>query len=335
MNRVIPHLRPWIIPEDEAAVSQALSERAVCHWLYAEKLSRMLCEYSGYANCRLYASGTLAMRAALQYLRVPPGSCLGIPAFTCEGVLFSVMTAGYRPYVIDCDKNGLMDAEVAMAAYDKGKVQACIAVHQFGLINCEMESLADKMPVIEDCSHVPPKQYLPGSKAICGSLEGTKLIGAGEGGYFLFNGPDDEGDIEKIANRALGNRLSDLISSLAIGQIARLDKNLEKRAAIAEHYKKASSLQVLTDDNRVAWFRFILELDSTASVQHLINDAAQHCITLRRPIMPYPLHHYVKGFETQCHGAEKLWGNTVSIPLYPDLTDLEIDRITNFLQFYL
>ncbi len=335
MNHIIPHLRSWIIPEDEAALSRALSEKAVCHWQYAEKLSNMLCSYSCFSNCHLYASGTLALRASLQYLRIPPGSGVGIPSFTCEGVLFSVITAGYNPYVIDCDKNGLMNAELAMAACNQRKVRAFIAVHQFGLINRELESLADCVPVIEDCSHVPPKRYLHGSKAICGSLEGTKLIGAGEGGYFLFNGPDDNDGIEMIANRKLGGRLSDLMSVLAICQMVRLDINLERRTAIAKRYEQTTSLKVLTDDSRAAWFRFIIEFDSNTSVQQFIDDAALSGITFRRPIMPSPLHHYITDFKEQCPNAEKLWKTTVSIPIYPDLTDLEVDQVTKFLQKYL
>lgn len=326
MNPIIPHLRPWILKEDINAVNSALSEKSVCSWHYAEKLSEALEEYSGFESCRLYASGTLALRAALLHSDIPEGSGIGIPSFTCKGVLYGVLAAGYRPFIIDCDDAGLMNGDVALMAFEDGHISACIAVHQFGLVNRSIEHLTDSMTVIEDCSHVPPKKYLSGSKGVFGSLEGTKLLGAGEGGYLLLDSyhPD-------AADMILGNRLSDIIAVLALCQLKRLNENIQKRESIALKYKKALKGFQPIYGERAAWFRFLLRMDSLDSVNELIEEAEQKGITLRRPIMPCSLHKYVNEFIDRCPNTEKLWETVVSIPLYPDLTESEIDIITQFL----
>ena len=117
MMTAIPHLRPWILPEDRKAVDRALSEKSVSSWHYAEILSKELENYAGFGNCRLFSSGTLALRAALLCSGIPEGSGVGIPSFTCSGVLSGVITAGFRPCVIDCDDSGLMSVDQVLEAF--------------------------------------------------------------------------------------------------------------------------------------------------------------------------------------------------------------------------
>ena len=330
---VIPHLRPWILPEDREAVDSVLCEKSVCSWQYADMLSKAFKDYSGFDNCHLFASGTLALRAALLHADIPEGSGVGIPSFTCSGVLHGVLTAGYKPFVIDCDDYGLMDGNGALKAYHDGLINACIAVHQFGLINRSAEPLTGCIPVIEDCSHVPPTRYLEGSRGIFGSLEGTKLLGAGEGGYLLVDTQNQSENTVEKAHANLGNRLSDIIAVLALRQLSRIDENIRKRESIADKYKKVLKNIHPVDGERGAWFRFLLRMDSANSAQVLIEDAEGKGITIRRPVMPHCLHKYIDEFKDKCPNSDRLWERIVSIPIFPDLTESEIGHITRFLEF--
>ncbi len=328
MKELIPHLRPWILPGDIEVVKNALTEKSVCHWKYAESLIEILKKYTGFEKCFLYSSGTLALRAALLSLNLPQESAVGIPSFTCKGLLVSVLSAGYQPFILDCDNNGLLSAGELAKALSRSQIQAVVAVHQFGLINHEIEEFTSAIPVIEDCSHVPPKQYLKQSQAIFGSLEGTKLLGAGEGGYLLLN----NADIGVRTNLELEARLSDVIAVLVLSQLKRLAENVAKRESIAKKYCDAIGLSQVTNGERIVWFRFLLRMDSLGSIIGLINNAAMEGITLRQPIMPYPLHKYLNEFKDKCPNTEKLWQSLVSIPLFPDLKTDEVDSIVNFLE---
>lgn len=332
MKSTIPHLRPWIIPDDVDAVNQALIEKSVCHWQYAEKFSHALCIYSGISVCHLFSSGTLALRAALRRLDLHPKSKIGIPSFTCDGVLRAVISAGYKPYIIDCDDSGLMNGEIALDACNRNNIQACIAVHQFGLINNALQPLAEFIPVIEDCSHVPPKRYVKRSVAVCGSLEGTKLIGAGEGGYILHDESEHENNKVIDADLSMGGRLSDLISSLAVRQVARLEENIKRRDSIAQCYLSASTMKPITNSGRVVWFRYLLDLGTEAVIESFMKEADAQGIIVRRPIMPQPLHRYLDEFNNSCPVTDQLWAELVSIPIYPDLSEDETKRVACFLE---
>ena len=332
MMTAIPHLRPWILPEDRKAVDRALSEKSVCSFHYAEMLSKELESYAGFGTCRLFSSGTLALRAALLCSGIPEGSGVGIPSFTCSGVLGGVLTAGLRPYVIDCDDSGLMSADHALEAFKNGHIGACCAVHQFGLINRSVESLTGFMPVFEDCSHVLPKRYLNGSRGIFGSLEGTKLLGAGEGGYLILDVHCRQGDAVRNIHINLGGRLSDIIAVLALKQLDRIEENILKRESIAVMYKKVLHSIVPVDGERGTWFRFLLTMDSMDQTDDIIKKAGEAGITLRRPVMPHCLHKYIDEYRDKCPNSDRLWERMVSLPMYPDLTGSEIERITQFLK---
>jgi perosamine synthetase len=321
MKPTISHSRPWILPQDIDAVNQALAEKAICHWQYAEELASSIAKYSGMTGCHLYSSGTLALRASLGLLKIPRKSAIGIPSFTCDGVLRGVIAAGYEPYIIDCDDYGLLNLDLALEACERGHIQACVIVHQFGLVNTRLESLCEYVPVIEDCSHVPPGQYLKNSFAVFGSLEGTKFIGGGEGGYLLQSEIITEVDLINAANILLGDRMSDLLSVLALCQIARIKENIENRSRIAKLYQEALWTQPINSEGRIVWFRFLIDLKNIKNVDFFINEASNSGITVRRPIMPHPLNGYFVEMQKSCPIAHRLWQQTVSLPIYPDMTD--------------
>jgi dTDP-4-amino-4,6-dideoxygalactose transaminase len=281
--------------------------------------------YSKLPYADLYASGTLALRAGILSANLKKGSGVGIPSFTCPDVLQAVVSAAHRPVVLDCDENGLLSKKEVLKALKQKKIRMAVAVHQFGLMNHELEDLCRLLPVLEDCSHVPPKAYLKGSLGVMGSFEGTKFLGAGEGGYLLLRQkPKDD------AVMTLGNRMSDLLAVLAMEQLRRIRENCRKRDAIARQYRAALQSGRVLEGKRAAWFRFLIDLGSEKHLKAFIAGAARKKITVRRPIMPYPLHR--QAGTGNCPHAEQLWKTLVSVPLYPDLNPSEIREIVSFLK---
>lgn len=324
---MIPHSRPFIDSRDIEVIAGALQERSISSYHYANLLQERLKEISQFENCLLFATGTLALRSALLTTGLTPGSGIAIPSFTCPDLITAVVAAGYHPVIVDCNCSGLLNAEKVLEAYDHKTVHGAIAVHQFGLLNMEMEHLTAVMPVVEDCCHVPPKAYLRGSRAVIGSFEGTKLLGAGEGGYLLLH----ELQVTDINNALLlGNRLSDLVAVLALKQLDRLDQNLERRSVLASEYAKHIAHYRIINTARAAWFRFLVRTDSQENVLKLIELSQEQGITLRRPIMPDPLHRLLGYSDKDFPFATSLWECLVSIPIYPDMTDTEKDRILRF-----
>jgi UDP-4-amino-4-deoxy-L-arabinose-oxoglutarate aminotransferase len=322
---MIPHSRPWILEQDARAVRKALDEKAVCCWKYADPLKRKLIQISGLPCADLYASGTLALRAGIKRVGLPAGSRIGIPSYTCQDVMFGVMDAGCQPVVLDCDRFGLMSDDAAAKAFKQKRIQALISVHQFGLINRSIEKLCVHLPVLEDCSHVPPRAFLRGSAGIFGSFEGTKFLGAGEGGYLLLRQktkPEETAPEPRAC-------LSDLMSVIAFNQLKRMEENIKRRQKIADQYRALRLPYEVIDGERAVWFRFLLRIESKKELSDILRKAQHKGIALRRPVMPYPLHRYQKSV---CFQAEKNWEQFVSIPIYPDLRRSEVHNVCSFLK---
>ncbi|OPY62543.1 MAG: UDP-4-amino-4-deoxy-L-arabinose--oxoglutarate aminotransferase [Pelotomaculum sp. PtaU1.Bin065] len=338
MQSLIPHSRPWIKPDDRCAVDSLLRERAVSDWKYTPVLAQMLCEYSGLPKARLYATGTLALAAALKSLELSLGSGIGIPSYTCSNVLEAVVIAGYTPIVLDCRQDATISETAISEAISKGKVKAVIAVHQFGLFASGAKNFCNEIQVIEDCSHVPPRQYLPGSYAVCGSLEGTKLLGSGEGGYLLGKGSRIERFLEMSGQdiyNSYGARLSDIIACIAINQLNRIEENLKRREKIATNYTKScTSLGInMISGERISWFRFLIKAKDEKELARWLEIGEKMNICLLRPIMPKPLHALLPGIgEKNCPISEELYQTTLSIPIYPDLSVDDRSHIIKFLR---
>lgn len=322
----IPHSSPWLQPEDLAAVQETLRAGQVCSWRTKDRLRDALAAHAQAACCQLFATGSLALTAAIRALNLPPGSAVGVPSFTCPDVAWAVTAAGLTPLVLDCAENGVLSTRETLEAAAQGRIAAAIAVHQFGVVDQSLERLCPVLPVIEDCSHVPPRFWLAGSVAAAGSMEGTKLLGAGEGGYLLLR-PDMPGEPPTSAQ---GARLADPLAALALRQLERLDQNLSRRAENAARYAEAVAPRRITGAQKACWFRFVLRADGPREVAALLQRAAGHGIALRRPVMPLPLHSLLP---EQAHApmAQAHFEASVSVPVHPALAQEDLDRVVQFL----
>lgn len=326
---MIPHSCPWVLPEDKKAVLAALDEKRVCTWHKAKLLVDRIAVSAGAGECELYATGTLALCAALRDLNLPQGSGVGMPSFTCSDVLRGILAAGLNPVILDCDEQGLVSFAAVAHSYKQGKIKAMVCVHQFGLL-CRKRPGFEGLPVVEDCSHVPPGFYYSDSVSAFGSMEGTKLIGVGEGGYYLRRKKADSRNFAISLN--IGDRLSDVLAVLALNQLDRLKENLERRAELARHYIACCHRGRILDGERAAFFRFLLELESKNNADQLIVDAEAAGISVKRPIMPAPVHRLWSGVAYKCPNADILWERVVSVPLYPALSKEEEGHVARFLE---
>ena len=271
-------------------------------------------------SCQLFGSGRMALAAALRNLKMEPGQGVAIPAYSCPDVAVAVRMAGLEPVPVDCTEAGLTDVAAVTTLARDGVVSATVAVHLFGLVDEGVAALTELLPVVEDTSHVPPGRHVPGSAAVAGSLEATKLIGAGEGGYLLADEIEDA--------RELGARISDLSAYIGSRQLERLDENLSRRESIAKRYAATISPWQAGHPGRKAWFRFVVHAKDSHTVDKIIEAGAKRGISLRRPIATLPVD---PPLETEYPNSHSLLARLVSIPLLPDLKDEEIYRVVIFL----
>ncbi len=120
-------------------------------------------------------------------------------------------------------------------------------------------------------------------------------------------------------------KMTDIQAAIGLSQLARLENFIRRRQTIAEKYHRAFrdfSLQLPPRDPGHIYFRFVIDL--VTGVNSWIQAAAVKKITCSLPVHK-PLHRLLK-LEGYPH-TEQAWLQSISVPIYPSLTEKEHDRI--------
>jgi perosamine synthetase len=136
--------------------------------------------------------------------------------------------------------------------------------------------------------------------------------------------------LERIRSIAAREReqLSDLAAALGRSQLARYPAFLTRRRALADRYFEALSDVIAVLPHRVrersVFFRFPLR--SAGNFEELRAGFSQDGVQVRRGVDTL-LHRSLALDGSRFPGAERAFRETLSIPLYPALTDDEAARV--------
>lgn len=335
----IPHNRPLVTDEDRAAVAAVLMTGQLAQGVEIAGLERDFNHMmAGGASCAV-ASGTAALFLALKGLDVGPGHTVAIPTYACSALLNAVYMAGATPRLVDVrDDNFTIDpAAVERQAPDADTV---IAVHCFGA-TADVESLCrSKRRVIEDCC-----QSLGGPQGHVGdaavySFYATKIITGGHGGLVwsrnnaVVEAVRDYREFDCRENYVprFNFQMTEMQAAMIRSQLRRLDAIRLRRRSIADAYRDVlpSDVRVQkgfeTDD--VLPYRFVIRADDAASRDRYRTQLDGSAVVSIIPVERYELlHRYLGENEGDFPVAERLVDETLSLPLFPGLSDKEINSV--------
>ncbi|MDX6376314.1 MAG: hypothetical protein QOE98_617 [Gaiellaceae bacterium] len=143
-------------------------------------------------------NGTHTIEAALVALGVGAGDEVLVPAITFVASATAIMAVGAEPVIVDVDAATLcIDAALAEAAITP-RTKAIVAVHCGGCV-ADLDALTEVcerrgLHLVEDCAHAHGSSWRGrgvGSWGAFGSfsMQGSKLMTAGEGGVLLTDDP--------------------------------------------------------------------------------------------------------------------------------------------------
>ncbi|MFH2077083.1 MAG: DegT/DnrJ/EryC1/StrS family aminotransferase, partial [Pseudomonadota bacterium] len=121
-------------------------------------------------------------------------------------------------------------------------------------------------------------------------------------------------------------KLTDLQAALGLAQLRKLPVLIGRRRAIAGQYDKFLreyhlSMPVCPPDREHIYYRYVIRTKHVAELLAAGRDAG---IAYRRPVFK-PLHHYLG--MTGYPQTEAAFLETVSLPIYPSLSDTEVKTI--------
>ena len=334
----IPHSRPTLGAEEIKAVSSVISSGDVAEGAIVQEFERSFADYLNIQHAVATNSGTSALHLALLALEVGPGDEVVIPSYVCCALLNAVNYTGATPVLADiCPDTYNLDAADVKKRLS-GRTKAIIVPHLFGMAADLNPLLKLDVPIIEDCAQAVGSVYAQRPVGTFGvaaiySFYATKVMTTGEGGMVVSNAKDiadrirdlktyDQKDDYKIR---FNYKMTDIQAALGLAQLERLDSIIRRRRAIAEQYTrffKTLDLNLPPDDSGHLFFRYVLGLNTDSL--SWINILSGKGIGCDRPIY-LPLHRQIKlkGYPV----TEKAWKNSLSIPIYPSLTDDEVTRV--------
>ena len=248
---------PAIGEEEIAAVSETLRSGWLTTGPAAAELERRFAELAEAKHALAVASGTAALHLSLLALGVGSGDEVITTPITWPATANVIVHCGARPVFADVREADLNIDPDHVASLVTRRTKAIVPVHLAGQ-PADLDPLwALGLPVVEDAAHAAESAYRGRkigalSDATCFSLYATKNVAAGEGGIITTNRDDvaraiddsrlmrrGHGSLYDIAVPGYKANLSDVLASIALVQLDKLDRHREIRQRLFAAYDDA------------------------------------------------------------------------------------------------
>lgn len=353
---------------------KALKEVLLSGWVglgpktiqFEEKFAK----YIGVEYCVGVNSGTSALDLAVKLLNINHGDEIIVPTITFVSTAHIAAYNLATPIFVDVDYDtmGLSLKDVKRKITKRTK--AIIPVH-YGGRPIDIDSLLEineNIPIIEDCAHACGAEYKNkkcGSlgKIGCFSFHAVKNLSMGDGGAITLNDKKlyerakrlrwlgiDTGTWERTNNNktywwkydvgeiGLKCHMNDIQAAIGLEQLKKLDKMNNRRKEIVQFYRKELKniknieLPLMDDDIfKSSWHIFHIKCNRRDELSTFLKDKQ-----ISTGVHYYPIHLYpCYGNITSLPIAEKLIKKILTLPLYPDLKNEDLKRITKSIkEFY-
>lgn len=339
-DNTIPHSRPSLGDAEVEAVVRVLRSGHLSQGPVVQEFERKFADSIGKKSASATSSGTSALHLALLALGVREGDEVIIPSFVCSAVLNAVQYTGATPVVVDIEPLTFNISADAVQEAVNPKTKAVVVPHMFGC-PAELNRLSELgLPLVEDCAQAVGAQFLGRNAGSFGLLSifsfyATKVMTTAEGGMVLSDSKNliskvkslrDYDEREEFSVR-YNYKMTDIQAALGLAQLGLLEKFIASRREIAARYFEEFkgcdfSLPVGREGKEHIYYRFVVKTKDNASAY--LEKLQQKKVMCRRPVY-YPLHKYLRlsGFPN----TMEAWERTISIPLYPSLTEKEIEKV--------
>jgi dTDP-4-amino-4,6-dideoxygalactose transaminase len=315
-----------------------------------------LASYLGAKHAVGCASGTDALQVAMMALGIGRGDEVITSPFTFVATAETVALLGATPVYVDIDARTYNLDVPKIAARISRKTKAIIPVHLYGQPAdlAPLLALAAErgLKVIEDAAQAIGARYHGRSVGTfgdigCFSFFPSKNLGAyGDGGAMVTNDAalaercrmvTVHGSRKRYQHEILGvnSRLDTLQAAVLKVKLRRLEPWTEARIRIAHRYNEALKGLELVTPHCAPGVRHVYNQYSIrtsrrdALAEFLKSKGIGHAIHYPRPLNLQPaFRHYVPE-GTSFPVAEAVAREIISLPIYPEMPDVEIDAVTS------
>lgn len=332
---MIPHSRPSLDQAEENAALRVIRSGMLAQGAEVEKLEHALAKRLAQKHAIAVSSGSAALHLAIRVLDLPSNANVLLPSYVCTALLNASLLNNTKPVLGDIDLQTFQLTPPSQTDYD-----AILAPHMFGHV-VDLQAFADtQVPLIEDCALALGATYQNrpvgshGILSVC-SFYATKVLCGGEGGAILTS--DDPlatrlRDLRDYDGRADGQlrynyKLTDLQAAIIHTQLGKLDGFIERRKLLGQQYTDAlKDTDAVLPSFKAGEFPFRYVIKHSQSADNIIAAFETCGVSARKPIF-CPLHQVLQLADQAFPNTTQAQEHAVSLPLYPSLTDSEIDHV--------
>ena len=314
-------------------------------------------------------TGTTALHLAFDTIGLGRGDEVIVPSLTYVATIQAITAIGATPVFCDVEADtlniDLSDAERKITS----KTKAIVPVHYRGL-PCDMDgvlTLAEQfgLRVVEDAAHAFGSYYK--GKRIgsfgdltCFSFDPVKIITCGEGGAITIQNDellelmqrkrilgidkdtwsryhDKRSWFYDVTTQGYRYHMSNINAAIGLEQLKKYDVTNSRKIYIAKTYdhefaglKKFELLQ--TDYNGLSLFIYIIKV--LEGRERLMKFLEERGISTGIHYIPSHIFGFYNkiGKGVKLPVTERLYGQILTLPLFPDMTDEQVERVISAVQ---
>lgn len=358
--------RPWLDSDELHEIAAVLDTGYLTQGPKAVEFEHAVASYLGVEHAVATTSATTALHLSMVALGVGPGDEVIVPSFTFPATVNVVIQQGAVPVLADIDLDSFNLSTRSLVERITPRTKAVMAVHLFGLPAPMPEILAITrergIPVVEDAAcalgaWIDDRPCGTFGDMACFSFHPRKIVTTGEGGMLTT----DNGEFgprvrrlrqhggERVNNRftfvepGFNYRMSDINAALGVAQMRKLDWIVSERrrlagvlgAAIRAHGLDGVQVPGEPPGYRHTFQSYVVLLEQGIDRDGIIRRMAEQ--NIETTVGTYALHveDYFRrrfgGADTDHPNALRAWRQALSLPLYPGLTDADMQRVADAL----
>jgi len=355
------HVRQYrnIQSEIDANIKRVLESGEYVQGPMLKQFEQELAAFHGMKHAVGVGNGTDAIWLALMAMGIGPGDEVITHPNTFFATAEAIWIAGATAVFVDCDPNTKCIDPAHIEAAITPKTKAVIPVHLYGQC-ADMPSIrkiadAHKLRVIEDNAQAidaAGDRFRIGelSDANTTSFITQKNLGTfGDGGALLTNDADVDARVRKLRNHGsakrnvhsfgFNSRLDDLHAGVLSAKLKHIhewnDQRIRWAARYSDALKGATNIELpyVRPGYRHVFHLYVIETKNPAHRDGLVDflvkngiDAKTHYSIAIHQQEGYP---WGKGARSagSLQNAEKSAATCVSLPMYPELTEAEVEHV--------
>lgn len=345
-----------IKPEIDAAIEGIITKSA---FVGGDEVRRFEAEFAAYCEakaCVGVGNGTDALYLTLRALGVGPGDEVLTVAHTFIATSEAISMTGAQPVFVDIKEDTMLMDPTLLEKAITPRTKVIVPVHLYGQ-PCDLDAImevADRhgLKVVEDAAQAHGARWRDrrvGSigDAACFSFYPGKNLGAfGDAGAVVSQDEDliervrmlaNHGRLEKYTHKMEGvnSRLDGLQAAILRVKLRHLDEWNQSRRRHADFYFEAFShsglqLPVVHENALPVWHLFVVRVSDRESLQQKLKDEGIATgIHYPVPLHLQPALQHLEIPLGMLPVTEKVSGEVVSLPMYPELTEAQLETVVN------